>query len=161
MFKIETWVNNPILRKVADKVTDKDFKEAVKLWKKMIKYIKNPDNGWVWLAAPQIWVSLKLVVVSMLKDRDDENFKTIMLINPEILEYWEETCIDVEWCLSVPWVKWKIERPTKIKLTYTDEKKNQITLILEWLHARIIQHELDHIIGKLFVDYLKPKKILN
>lgn len=161
MFKIETWVDNPILRKIADRVTDKDFKEAVKLWKKMIKYIKDPDNGWVWLAAPQIWVSWKLVVVSMLKDREDENFKTIMLINPEIIEYWTETQLEVEWCLSVPWVKGKVERYNMIKLTYQDDKNKQKTLILHWLQARIIQHELDHINGKLFVDYLKPKKILD
>lgn len=155
MFKLETWNNNPILRTPAIKVLDKDFPQAVKLGKEMIKYIKNPDNGWVWLAAPQIGHWIKLVVVSMLKDRDDENFKTIMMINPEILEYWEETDIEKEWCLSVPWVKWEVERPTMIKLTYQDEKKVQKTLILNWLQARIVQHELDHINGKLFIDYLK------
>ena len=100
MFNIETWENNPILRKVADQVTQQNFKEAVKLGKKMVKYIKDPENGWVWLAAPQIWVSLKLVVVSMLRDREDENFKTIMMLNPEIVEYGKETCLDEEWCLS-------------------------------------------------------------
>ncbi len=157
MFKIETWINNPILRKTADKVTDNNFNDAIKLWKKMIKYIKDPKNGWVWLAAPQIGVSLKLVVVSMLKNWDDENFKTIMLINPEILYYWEETCYEIEWCLSVPWIKWKVKRHNIIKLTYQDEKRKQITIILEWLQARIIQHELDHINGKLFVDYIKIK----
>ena len=61
MFKIETWVNNPILRKVAEKITDNNFKQAVKLGKEMIKYIRDPDNGWVWLAAPQIWKSIKEV----------------------------------------------------------------------------------------------------
>lgn len=155
MFKIETWVNNPILRRIADKVTDKDFKKTVKLGKEMIKYIKNPDNGWVWLAAPQIWQGIKLVVVNMMNDREDENFKTVMMINPEILEYWKETDIETEWCLSVPWVTWKVERPTKIKLTYQDEKNTKKTLFLEWLHARIVQHELDHINWKLFIDYLK------
>jgi len=158
MFKIETWVNNPILRKVANKITDNNFYDAVKLWKKMIKYIKDPENWWVWLAAPQIWVSWKLVVISMLKDREDENFKTIMLINPEILEHWDDTELEVEWCLSVPWIKWKVERYNNIKLTYLDEKKNQITLNLEGLQARIVQHELDHINWKLFVDYLKNKE---
>ena len=160
MFKIETWEDNEILRKVALKVTNKNFKEAVKLGKKMIKYIKDPKNWWVWLAAPQIWVSLKLVVVSMLKDRDDENFKTIMLINPEILEFWNEKDKESEWCLSVPWIRWEVERYTKIKLSYIDEKNSQKTIYLEWLQARIVQHELDHINWKLFVDYLKPKKFL-
>jgi peptide deformylase len=158
MFKIETWTNNPILRKVADKVTDKNFKEVVKLWKKMIKYIKDPKNLWVWLAAPQVWASLRLIVVSMLKDRDDENFKTIMLINPEILEHWDDSKLEVEWCLSVPWTKWNVKRFNKIKLTYQDEKNSQITLYLEWLQARIIQHEIDHINWVLFVDLLKIKE---
>jgi peptide deformylase len=81
-----------------------------------------------------------------------------MLINPEILEYGKETQIEVEWCLSVPGVKWKVERHNMIKLTYQDEKKNQITLILKWLQARIVQHELDHVNGKLFVDYIKRKE---
>lgn len=155
MFKIETWINNPILRKIADKVTDNDFKKAVKLGKEMIKYIKNPDNGWVWLAAPQIWQSIKLCVVNMINDRDDENFKGTIMINPEILEYSEETSIDKEWCLSVPKVTWEVERPIWIKLTYQDQKNTQKTLLLEWLQARIVQHELDHLYWKLFVDYLK------
>lgn len=155
MFKIETWENNPILRKIADKVYDTDFKKIVKLGKEMIKYIKDPENWWVWLAAPQIWVSKKLIVVSMLKDREDENFKTIMMINPEILEYSKETDIQEEWCLSVPDIKWEVERPIRIKLSYKDEKNSTITLFLDWLQARVIQHELDHINWKLFIDYLK------
>ncbi len=155
MFKIETWENNPILRKVADKVTDKNYSEVVKLGKQMIKYIKDPDNGWVWLAAPQIWKSISLVVVSLPKDWEDENFKTIMLINAEILEYSKETDVEVEWCLSLPWIQKKVERPSMIKLSYMDEKKAKKTLILEWLQARIVQHELDHVHGKLFVDYAK------
>jgi peptide deformylase len=155
MFKIETWTENPILRRIADKVNNKDFKEAVKLGKEMIKYIRNPKNGWVWLAAPQIWHWIKLVVINMIDDREDESFKTIMMINPEILEYSKETDIETEWCLSVPWVTWEVERPTIIKVTFQDERNMKKTLFLEWLHARIIQHELDHINWKLFVDYLK------
>ena len=155
MFKIETWVDNHILRKEADKIPDKDFKKTVKLWKDMIKYIKNPDNGWVGLAAPQIGYSIKLIVVNLLNDREDESFKTVMMINPEILEVSEETDIETEWCLSVPKVTWKVERPIKIKLSFKDQKNTKKILFLEWLHARIVQHEIDHINGILFVDYLK------
>lgn len=154
VFKIETWTENPILRRIADKVTNKDFKEAVKLGNEMIKYIRDPKNGWVWLAAPQIWHWIKLVVINMINDREDENFKTIMMINPEILEYSKETDIETEWCLSVPWVTWEVERPIIIKVTFQDERNMKKTLFLEWLHARIVQHELDHINWKLFVDYL-------
>lgn len=155
MFKIEIWENNPILRKEAEKVTDKNYKEAVNLGKKMIKYIKNPENGWIGLAAPQIWVSLKLIVLWLPKTWEDENFKYIMMINPEILEYSDDTNIDTEWCLSLPWIKEDVKRPSKIKVSYMDEKKAKKTLILEWLQARIVQHEYDHIIWKLFIDYNK------
>ena len=96
MFKIETWENNPILRKVADPVTKKNWNEAVKLWKKMLSYIKDPDNGWIGLAAPQIWQSIRLVVLGLPKTREDENFRYYMMINPEIVEYGTQTEFDEE-----------------------------------------------------------------
>ncbi len=154
MLKIETWNDNPVLRKVAEKLTTKDFKEYSKLCKEMLKYIKDPDNGWVWLAAPQVGYSKRIIVVSLLKDREDEDFKTVLMINPEILEHSEEKNYDSEWCLSLPWEKWDVERYTKIKLRYFDEKNNEKSLILEWLSARIVQHEIDHLDWKLFTDYL-------
>jgi peptide deformylase len=77
-----------------------------------------------------------------------------MLINPEILEFSEDTTLETEWCLSVPWVKWDVARSNRIKLQYQDSKRTLKTIYLEWLQARIIQHELDHINGKLFIDYL-------
>jgi len=154
MLKIETGDNNPILRRIADKITDKNFNDAVKLGREMLKYIKNPENWWVWLAAPQVWHSIRLVIVSLLKDRDDENFKTVIMINPEIIEHSKITECDSEWCLSIPGEKGDVERFKTIKLTYLDEKKSKKTLILEWLSARIVQHEIDHLDGKLFTDYL-------
>ncbi len=155
MFKIETWENNPILRKIADPITKNNISEAIKLGKKMIKYIKNPDNWWIWLAAPQIGKSLKLVALWLPKTWEDESFRFIIMLNPEIIEFSEETELDEEWCLSIPWVKWEVERPSKIKVIYNDEKMAEKTLILEWLQARIVQHELDHINWKLFIDYIK------
>jgi peptide deformylase len=120
----------------------------------MIKYIKNPKHGWVWLAAPQIWHNVRLIVVSLLKDREDEDYKTIMMLNPEILDFSDKTEIDQEWCLSVPWEKWEVERASNIKLTYLDEKWHLKTLILKHLRARIVQHEIDHLNGILFTDKL-------
>ncbi|MDD2907872.1 MAG: peptide deformylase [Candidatus Gracilibacteria bacterium] len=154
MLIIETGENNPILRKVAEKITDKNYNEAVKLGKEMLKYIKNPENAGVGLAAPQVGHSVRLVIVSLLKDRDDENFKTVIMINPEITEHSENKESDSEGCLSVPGEKGDVERYKTIKLTYSDEKKAKKTLILEGLSARIVQHEIDHLDGKLFTDYL-------
>ncbi|NVP17751.1 peptide deformylase [Candidatus Gracilibacteria bacterium] len=154
MLKIETGNENPILRRVADKITDKNFNEAIKLGREMLKYIKDPENGGVGLAAPQVGHSIRLIIVSLLKDREDENFKTVMMINPEILEHSNITECDSEGCLSIPGEKGDVPRYKTIKLSYIDEKKSKKTLILEGLSARIVQHEIDHLDGKLFTDYL-------
>lgn len=152
MLKIQTWIDNKILRNVSDDVKQEEFNKYIKLWKEMKKYIKNPDNWWVWLAAPQIWHNKRLIVVSLLRDWNDENFSTIVMINPKILEKSDDTCVDKEWCLSVPWKRWKVERPCSVKISFIDKDKKEIILHMNWLQARIVQHEIDHLDGILFVD---------
>lgn len=155
MFKIQQGFENEILRTVSRPVKLNEIKSAAKLWKDMIKYIKNPDNGWVWLAAPQVWHNIRVIVVSLMKDRDDENFSTIMMINPEILYASDETELDEEWCLSVPGEKGIVKRATDIKLVYLDDKGKTKTLILDHLRARIVQHEIDHLDWVLFTDKIE------
>ncbi len=152
MLHIETWLDNPILRKVSEEIKLSEIKKYVKLGKEMKRYIKDPDNGGVWLAAPQIWTNKRLIVVSLFKNRDDKDAKTIMMINPKILEHSNEIKLDEEGCLSVPWKKWKVIRFTQIKLNFLDHKWLSKTLILDNLSARIVQHEIDHLNGILFVD---------
>lgn len=157
MLKIETWTKNEILRKVSENIKSQEFDKYIKLGREMIKYIKNPENKWVWLAAPQIWHNKRLIVVSLLKDWDDEKFSTVMMINPEIVEKSNETDFESEWCLSVPWKKWEVERCKSIKFNYIDESKSKKTLVLNWVSARIIQHEIDHLDWILFVDKVIKK----
>lgn len=154
MLKIQTWTENEILRKVSDEIKPDEFNKYIKLWKEMKKYIKDPDNWWVWLAAPQVWYNKRLIVVSLLKDREDEKFPTVIMMNPIIIDSSEETCIEKEWCLSVPWKKWDVLRPKNIKIAYIDDNKKQVLLYLTWLSARIVQHEIDHLDGVLFIDKL-------
>ncbi len=154
MLKVQTWINNEILREKSEKIKINEIKKYEKLGNEMIKYIKNPNNGWVGLAAPQVWVNKRLIIVSLLRDRDDEDFKTIMMINPEILEHSETKDKEEEWCLSVPGAKWKVERYLTIKLKYLDNKWKEKALRLQGLSARIVQHEIDHIDWVLFVDKL-------
>ena len=118
MLQIETWVNNEILRDTCEIIKVSEIKKYEKVWNEMIKYIKDPENGWVGLAAPQIGINKRLIVVSLLKDRDDEDFKTIMMINPVILEHSEITDTEEEWCLSVPGAKGNVARYITIKLQY-------------------------------------------
>lgn len=155
MLNIETWKTNLILRAVSEKIKQSEIKKYGKLAKEMIKYIKNPDNWWVWLAAPQVWVNKRLIIVSLLKDREDEDFQTIIMFNPTILEKWKELYFDQEGCLSVPWEKWEVERYNKIKVHFLDIKWKEKKLILKGLSSRIVQHEIDHLDGILFTDKLK------
>jgi len=152
MLKIETWTDNKILRTISKKIKDSEIKNYVKLGKDMLKYIKNPENSWVGLAAHQVWYNVRLIVVWLPENRDDENYKFIIMINPNILDFSWEKEGDEEWCLSVPGEKWIVERSKNIKLAYQDLKWNIKTLMLEGLRARIVQHEVDHLNWILFVD---------
>lgn len=154
MLNIQTGINNEVLRTVSEPIKKNEIKELLKTGKQMLKYIKDPDNGWVGLAAPQIWLNKRMIVVSLLRDREDENFKTVLMMNPEILEHTENKDVEQEGCLSVPGAKWDVERYVGIKLRYMDDKQRENTLNLTGLSARIVQHEIDHLDGELFTDKL-------
>ncbi|MCP4522708.1 MAG: peptide deformylase [Candidatus Gracilibacteria bacterium] len=154
MLHVETGVNNEILRERSEEIKLSDIKKYEKLGNEMIKFIKNPKNGGVGLAAPQVGYNKRLIVVSLLKDWDDEDFKTIMMMNPEIIEHSESMDIEEEGCLSVPGAKGKVKRFMNVKLKFLDSKGKEKILKLQGLSARIVQHEIDHIDGVLFVDKL-------
>ncbi len=154
MLKVEKWIDNKILRNKSIVLKDNEIKNYLKLAREMKKFIKDPDNGWIWLAAPQVGYNIRLVIVSLLKDWEDENYKTVIMFNPEIIEFSEEMECAEEWCLSVPNKKWDVNRAKEIKLVYKDEKWALKSLVLEWLRARVVQHEIDHLNWVLFVDRL-------
>lgn len=155
MLTIETGKDNPILRTICDTIRTSEMKQYTKLWREMVKYIRNPQHSGVWLAAPQVWVKKRIIVVSLLKDWEDEHFSTVMMINPEILEHSQTTDIENEWCLSLPKQRGNVRRWTDIKLAYIDEKGKQKILRLSGVSARIVQHEIDHLDGVLFIDKLE------
>lgn len=158
MLKIEKWKNNPILRKIAEKIHEKDYKDTINLWKEMVKFLKNRDNWSIWLAAPQIWKSIRLIAVWLPKTWEDETYKITFMINPEILEHSNEKEYDTEWCLSLPKKRANVWRFRKIRLQYIDDEKKTKVLILEWLQARIVQHEVDHLNWILFTDYIEENE---
>lgn len=150
--KIQTWDDNEILRSVSTPISPQEIKKYRSLAEDMVKHIKNPDNGGVWLAAPQVGVNKRLIVVSLMKTYEDETFRTIAMLNPEILEHSEEKCSDKEGCLSVPWESWDVERYSWVKLAFLDIDGRKYAMKLENLAARIVQHEIDHLDGVLFTD---------
>ncbi|MEJ0055504.1 MAG: peptide deformylase [Bacteroidota bacterium] len=113
------------------------------------------------LAAPQIGKGIRIFVVdgTTLDDIEDDmtGFKKVF-INPELLDESGDEWEFEEGCLSIPNIREKIARPEKLKIRYFDEEWNQKTEEYDGMKARIIQHEYDHLDGKMFVDYLSPLK---
>ena len=149
---IETGEDNEILRSVSDTIKPAELKQYRALADGMIKHIKNPDNGGVGLAAPQVGVNKRLIVVSLMKTYDDETYRTIAMVNPEIIEHAENKVKWEEWCLSVPGETGDVERWEWVKVSFIDPEGRKYALRLESLAARIVQHEIDHLDGVLFTD---------
>ena len=106
MLHIETGKNNKVLRSVCSPIKTDEWKKYTKLGREMVAYIKNPDHAGVGLAAPQVGVEKRIIVVSLLHDWEDENFSTVLMINPEILDASDEINKQVEeGCLSLPRTK--------------------------------------------------------
>jgi peptide deformylase len=109
----------------------------------------------VGLAAPQIGISKRIAIMN--PDPEDET-KLIKMINPRIVAASDETVKIDEGCLSVPGVRGDVERPARVTVIYQDENGEEHTLEAEGLLARIVQHELDHLNGVLFIDRLSLAK---
>lgn len=112
------------------------------------------------LAAPQIGKSVRLFVVDGTAMEDEPDMGTFKkaFINPTILEEVGTPWEFEEGCLSIPNIREKISRKEKLKIRYYDEQWNLLEEEFDGMKARIIQHEYDHIEGKMFVDYLTPLK---
>ncbi len=108
------------------------------------------------LAAPQVGVSLRVVVVDLAKK--DEPPAPLRLVNPEITWRSEEQVVMEEGCLSLPEQFAELARPASIRLAYLDERGEPRTLEADGMLARCLQHEVDHLDGILFVDRLSPLK---
>jgi peptide deformylase len=118
----------------------------------------------VGLAAPQIGKGIRLFVVdgTTLDEEEDEGedmtgFKKAF-INPVIVEEKGEKWEFEEGCLSIPNIRENVSRKQKVTIRYQDENWHQKEEVYEGFKARIIQHEFDHLEGKMFIDYLSPLK---
>ena len=138
------------LRTVAKKIEKVD-KSITSLIEDMFETMRD-ENG-IGLAATQIDVHKRLVVMDVSENQDTP----LVFINPEITHK-EGKTISEEGCLSVPNNYAQVERAEKISVSALDKKGEEFTLEADGLLAICIQHELDHLNGKLFVDYLSPLK---
>lgn len=134
--------------------------------RKVIKDMESATIDWensrehevgVALAAIQIDEPLKIVIVRAdFEDKDNKDF--IVLINPEITKYEGDLEEDYEGCLSVKDIYGKVPRYKRVRVRALDESGHEIRLKAEGLLARVLQHEIDHTSGTVFVDHIKDKQ---
>lgn len=111
----------------------------------------------VGLAAPQVGVLKRILVMDVVKDEDAPH-QPYMMANPEVIWASEERNVYEEGCLSIPDEFADVERPARVKVAYTDENGAAQEIDCDGLLATCVQHEIDHLDGKLFIDYLGPVK---
>ena len=149
----------PVLRKVAMDI-DEDYEGLPQLIEDMYETMYQADG--IGLAAPQIGKSIRLIVIdgTQVEDDDEErselhDFKKV-LINPRIVQEEGEDWEFNEGCLSIPNIREDVKRKPNIRLEYLDENFEFHDEEFTGMKARILQHEMDHINGKLFIDYISP-----
>ena len=149
----------PVLRKVAQDI-DKDYPELKELIANMWETLASSEG--IGLAAPQIGLPIRVVVIDLdlLKEDFPEyaGFKKVY-INAHIEDYDDsETASSSEGCLSLPAIHENVKRPTRIRVTYQDENFTEHDEWVEGYLARVMQHEFDHLEGKMFIDHNTIKK---
>jgi len=144
---------HPILKRKAQPVAEVDAR-VVKLMDDMVETMY--DASGIGLAAPQVGVLDRVIVVDVHEKGEPQN--PIRLANPEIVWSSDEKAVCEEGCLSVPEQYADVTRPQRIRVRYLDEKNQPQEIEADGMLATCIQHEIDHLNGVLFVDYLSMLK---
>jgi len=139
---------DPVLRRKAEPV-EKIDSEVKKICENMVEAMIRADG--VGLAAPQIGISKRIIVL-------DVEGEFHVLINPELVETSEETEEFTEGCLSVPGVMATVKRSAEAKVVGKGLDGSEVEIAGAGLLARAIQHEIDHLEGRLFIDHLSPAR---
>lgn len=128
------------------------------LTKRMLKTVLNPENTGVGIAAPQVGILCKIVILQRF-DLEGEPFN--ILVNPEIISLSQETKLGPEGCLSIPGYRGEVPRSTEVLVRYIDgetfEKREEKIC---GFTAVIVQHETDHLFGKLYIDRINPETLV-
>lgn len=150
LLKVVYYSHHPALHKVAEPVTEFDDKLAT-LVQDMYETMYH-ENG-VGLAAPQVAISKRIATIDVTDDRN----KPFVIINPEIIEAKGEAMMEAG-CLSIPGTYDKVPRFKYVKVRAQNEKGEFFEIEGEDLLGHCLQHEIDHLNGKLYIDYLSPLK---
>ena len=147
----------PVLRKVAEDITA-DYPDLQQLIADMWETLAESEG--IGLAAPQIGLPIRLSVIDLRPMGEDypeyKDFRQAY-INPHIVEADDSnTDSSEEGCLSLPAIHEKVTRPTRIRVQWQDEQFVQHDEWIEGYLARVMQHEFDHLDGKMFIDHISP-----
>ena len=146
---------DPRLKKLCDPVEDLSDELRVLAQDMLETMYHAPGIG---LAAPQVGIMSRLIVLDCAKEEKDETSRPLAMFNPEILASSDDTNVYEEGCLSIPDCFADVTRPKVVDMRWIDETGKERTETFDGLWATCVQHEVDHLNGKLFIDYLGPMK---
>ncbi len=147
--------DHPVLRQETAQI-EKDSGELQKLIKDMLATMRNADG--IGLAANQVGKALALTVIDVSGVDGMQEQDALVLINPVLIGTEGESVFE-EGCLSLPGIREEIVRPEKIGVKYFDRNLKEVEMEYDKIVARVVQHEIDHLHGKYFIDYLSPFKM--
>ena len=151
MYEIKI-IGADVLRKKAKEIADFNH-NLKKITDDMLETMHHFKG--IGLAAPQVGILERIIVTDV--SSQEQGSQSMVFVNPRIIESWGEKIYE-EGCLSIPGVNENILRPEKIFLHYQDIDGKKKTAEFESWMARVLQHEIDHLNGILFIDYLSPIK---
>jgi peptide deformylase len=156
-YTLEYGASNHMLRLTCDPVTE--FWPTIRQLAQDMTKLERLYNG-TWLAAPQVGFPLQLIVTIQRKKKWNKMIEIgeTILINPHIIQHSETMFLSEESCLSLPDFVWYVHRYKKITVEYQDLSGNKKKKEFSDYNAAVVQHEIDHLRGVLFIDKLVPKQ---
>jgi peptide deformylase len=155
-------LGHPVLRSPSRAVTSDELRssEIQRLIDDMIETMYDYDG--VGVAAPQVHVGLRLAVLEVPEsdERSRDAVPLTVLVNPEITPLGEETEMGWEGCLSIPELRGQVPRFLRLRLSALDRDGKPYTIEAERFHARVIQHECDHLAGNVYLDRMDGLRTL-
>lgn len=151
-------IGDPILSKISEEIDINNINEEVLDLIEDLKATLQFGTG-LGIAAPQIGVNKRVIVVGTkgkdVRYNDQKEIPITAMINPSWIKLSDDTDIQYEGCISVPVLRGRVERYTKIELTYYTETGEKIVKEIDNFFARLIQHECDHLDGIVFLERVK------
>lgn len=150
---------NPVLRSYAESVDNEDSDEQLTTWCKDLRDTMIA-NGGMGLAAPQVGIKKKIFVLDVTSLENPDAFcqtpenGTIIAINPVLSNVTDKDTKSIEACLSIPGMQYEVRRYSIIDLCFLNSRRELIATRITGKDAILVQHENDHLIGKLFIDRL-------